>query len=379
MRRRIMMVSCVCLVSMAVLSLPIGVRAQGEEAEDFTFSDVYLTKKGKEKVTFHGYAAFQYFDSEGSAPGGNSSFDQHIFEPFFGYQVNDNVFAKIIVEFEHAPEEVDDDQFAEIVIEQAEIDITPRQGTTMGFGAILVPFGLENYFHAPSDNRLISRPPLVKSGANQNPILNNTWTDVGIQLTQDVERVGTLDLYVINGSAVQNSGNRGRDTSGSSANTGKSLGAELQITELYPGLNVGLSYIKGPHNTNNEQYSWRFGLHALLDLKMVYLQAEYLTGIDEGVGAASLGADRDVSGYYILVSVAPPLPKVGDRLDLNFRYTDWTADHDVSKRFSEIASGIRFRPYHNTWIKAEYQVNDENGSNPDTDNNRIGLQLSVLF
>jgi hypothetical protein len=374
-----MIVSWGCLILMAVLSLPSGVWGQGQEDEDFTFGDVFLTKKGKEKVTFHGYAAFQYFDSEGNAPGGNNSFDQHIFEPFFGYQVNDNVFAKIIVEFEHAPEEVDDDQFAEIFIEQAEIDITPWQGTTVGFGAILVPFGLENYFHSPSDNRVISRPPLVKSGANRNPILNNTWTDVGIQLTQNVPRVGTLDFYIINGSAVQDRGNRGRDTSGNFANTGKSLGAELQVTELYPGLNVGLSYIKGPHNTDNERYSWRFGLHALLNFNVVYLQAEYLTGIDEGIGAASAGADRDVSGYYILASLAPPLPKVGDRLDLNIRYTDWTADHDASNSFSEIASGIRFKPYYNTWIKAEYQVNYENGSNPETDNNRIGLQLSVLF
>jgi hypothetical protein len=378
MKRIAILISYACLVFLATLVLSAGVGAQ-EKEEDFTFEDVFMTRKAEEKISFHGYVAFQYFDSEDPGPGGNRSFDQHIFEPFFGYQVTDEVFAKIIVEFEHAPEKVDDSQYAEIFIEQAEIDITPRQGTTVAFGAILVPFGLENYFHSPSDNRLISRPPIAKSGANSNSILNNTWTDVGIQLIQDVPKVGTLDLYVINGTAVQTKADRGRDTKSSFANSGKSLGAELQITDLYPGLNVGFSYIKGPHDTANDLYSWRLGLHALLDLEMMYLQAEYLAGIDEGIGSISAGADRDVSGYYIMVSLVPPLPKIGDRLDLNFRYTDWTADDDTGNEFSEIASGARFRLYENTWVKAEYQINSEDGSNPDSDNNRFGLQLSVLF
>jgi hypothetical protein len=358
------------------MGLPQITHAQGQDG-DFTFEDVFSTRKKKEKVTFHGYAAFQFFDREVPGPGGNNSFDQHIFEPFFGYQINDHVFAKIIIEFEHAPERTDDKQYAEIFIEQAEIDITPWEGTTFAFGAVLVPFGLENYFHSPSDNRLITRPPLVKSGANGNSILNNTWTDVGVQIIQDIPKTGTMDFYVINGSAVQNKDSRGRDTVGSNANSGKSFGAEIQVTELIPGLNFGFSYVTGPHDTNNNLESYRFGLHAFLKLGFAYLQGEYLLGTDEGLGTASF--DRDVSGYYVLLSLVPPLPALDNRVDFNVRYTDWTADDNAKNDFSEIAFGPRIQIYKNTWIKAEYQINNENGNNVEIDNNQIGAQLTVLF
>jgi hypothetical protein len=348
-----------------------------EEGGDFTFGDLFVTRSSTEKVRFHGYAAFQYFDAEGGGPGGNRTFDQHVFEPFFGYQVADKVFAKIILEFEHAPEEVDDDQFAELFIEQAEIDITPWQGTTFAFGAVLVPFGLENYLHSPSDNRLITRPPVVKSGPNGNPILNNTWTDVGIQVTHDLPRVGVIDLYTVNGSAVQGKGSRGRDTKGANANTGKSYGAEIQVTKLYPGLNVGASYVTGPHDPDSELDSTRMGVHVLLNMGMIYLQGEYVMGTDEGLG--TVDTDRDVSGYYALVSFAPPLALLENRLDLNVRYTDWTADKDAENDFTETAVGLRYRAYQNTWAKVEYQMNKEKGSNTEVDNNVAALQLSVLF
>ena len=364
---------------LVVSAAPVSNAVAGEleSGGDFTFEDVFSTRQQTEVFSLHGYAAFQYFDSQGTPPGGNQSFDQHIFEPFFGYQVNERVFTKMIIEFEHAPERVDDDQFAEIFIEQAEIDVTPRRGTTLAFGAILVPFGLENYFHAPSDNRLITRPPMVKSGTNGNSILNNTWTDVGIQWIQDVPRVGSLDVYVINGSAVQGRDTRGRDTSGPNANAGKSVGAELQVTALHPGLNIGLSYITGPHDLASQLDSSRLGVHALLTLGSFLLQGEYLMGTDKGLGTVT--SDRDVSGYYVVGSLQPSLPGIGKALDLNLRYTDWTADDDAGNEYSELAIGVRFLVVANTWVKGEYEINHEDGTNPDVSNDRVGVQISVLF
>lgn len=361
------------LVFAVALLLPVW----GWAEDEFTFGDLFVTRSSVEKVQLHGYAAFQYMDSQGASPAGNRTFDQAVFEPFFGYQVADKVFAKIILEFEHAPEEVANEQFAEIFIEQAEIDITPWEGTTFAFGAILVPFGLENYLHSPSDNRLISRPPLMKEGPNGNSILNNTWTDVGIQVTQDLPRIGILDLYTINGSAVQDEGSRGRDTSGTSANNGKSYGAEIQVTKLIPGMNIGASFITGPHDLTGRLNSSRWGVHASAELKMIYLLGEYVTGTDEGLGAS--GGDRDVSGYYLLVSFTPPLAVLQNRLDLNGRYSSWTADKEADDDFTETAVGVRYRPYQNTWVKAEYRISEEKGSNAKVDNNVAALQLSVLF
>ncbi len=370
MKGMVVKVGSVFFLLTSILFVPQGALAIEYE---FAFGDVFVQKKSVDKVSFHGYVAFQYFDVQGQ----NRSFDQHIFEPFFGYQVNDKVFAKLIFELEHAPEKTDEGQYAELFVEQAEIDIMFSENTSVGFGAILVPFGLENYLHAPSDIRLITRPPIMKSGENGSPVLNNTWTDVGIQLTHTIPQLGILDLYVINGSAIQTKATRGRDTKGPNANDGKSFGAEMQITGLFPGLNFGASYVTGKYDTEDKLDSWRAGLHAMADFKPVRVLAEYLMGTDEGAGTGN--ADVDLAGYYLAASFTPTLPLIEDRLDINVRYSDWTADDKANIDFSEMAYGLRYRLYEKTWAKVEYQVNNEDGSSLEKDNNRFGLQLNVLF
>lgn len=367
--KKIIIMMTVWMMGLSVVF--IGPAIATEEEDDFTFGDVFLLKESDQKVEFHGYSAFQYYDAEGGKPG---SFDQHIFELFFGYQVNDRVFAKLILELEHIPERQDDGQFAEIFPEQAEIDITLRDGTTLAFGGILVPFGLENYLHAPSDNRLITRPPINKGGK---AIVSNTWTDMGIQLTQEVQGVGVFDFYVINGSAKQTKGERGREDKVANGNPGKSLGAEIQVTKLYPGLNLGASFIQGPHDTTNQLDSRRVGVHALMNWDRVRVQTEYMMGTDEGIGSAA--ADRDSSGYYVVISFTPPADILQNRVDVNARWTDWTFDDDAGDDHSEIAFGLRCRVFDLTWAKVEFQSNKEGGSNTEVDNDRFGLQLNVLF
>lgn len=385
---------------MVSVFLPFGAEAQDEIGLTSAFSDLYLTRHLDKKIALHGYTSFQYFDQEGE----NGTFDQHIFEPFFGYQVNDRVLAKLIIEFEHAPEPQGGNTFAEVFIEQAEVALTLKEGTTVGFGAIIVPFGLENYLHAPPDNRLVSRPPLMHG---ENAIIQSTWTDVGIQFTHDVSNLGMLDLYVINGSAAQGKDERGRDTKGPNANSGKSFGAEIQATQLYPGSNIGLSGVIGPHDKKGDLDSWRLGVHALFDTGLTYLRAEYLFGTDEGLGQGAVfepekdahgavikdeqgqpintkelqtrGKDRDVKGFYAIVSQTILLPVIEDRLDLNVRYSNWTTDDKQRFKFSELAFGARYRLFTNTHVKAEQQLNKESGNAAKKEDDLFSLQLTVLF
>ncbi len=370
MKRKGLEIISIIAVFLTVFVLPSGLRA---EDDDFTFGDVFLQKESDKTVDFHGYVAFQYYDVQGGKPG---SFDQHIFEPFFGYQVNDRVFAKLIFELEHAPEKQDDGQYAEIFPEQAEIDITLRDGTTLAFGAILVPFGLENYLHAPSDNRLISRPPITKGGK---AVVSNTWTDMGIQFNHRVQGLGAFDLYVINGSAAQTKGTRGReDKIACCGNHGKSFGAEIQVTSLHPGLNVGASYIHGPHDATNQLDSWRAGVHAEMNWrKRLYFLSEYMMGSDEGLGTVS--TDRDAGGYYVVISFTPPIEILEDDFDVSARYTDWSFDDDAKDDYAEVAVAVRYEVFPLTWAKFEYQMNSEDGSNAEVENDRFGFQLSVLF
>ena len=370
-------------------AMPAAVSAQEEVGLTSAFSDLYLRRHlDDRKIALHGYTSFKYFDQEGE----NGTFDQHIFEPFFGYQLNDRVFAKLVIEFEHAPESQGSNVFAEIFIEQAEVDITLRDGTTVGFGAIIVPFGLENYLHAPPDNRLVTRPPIAKG---EHAIIRSTWTDVGIQLTHAVEGLGTVDLYVINGSAAQEKESRGRDTEGPNANAGKSVGAELQVTQPFPGANVGLSGVIGPHDKTDELDSWRLGIHALINRGQTYFRGEYLFGTDEGLGDGAVfaqdekgdetselqapGKDRDVSGFYLILSQTLPIAVLEDRLDANLRYSEWTADDSQDLKFSELALGLRYRPFQHTFFKAEQRFNKEKGRAERKADDLFSLQLTVLF
>jgi len=371
---------------------PIEARAQEEIGLTSAFSDLYLTRHLDKKIALHGYTAFQYFDREGE----NSSFDQHIFEPFFGYQVNDRVLAKLIIEIEHAPESQGGNTFAELFIEQAEVDLVLREDTTIGFGAIIVPFGLENYLHAPPDNRLVTRPPILHG---EHSIIQSTWTDVGIQFTHTMRPLGMLDLYVINGSAEQGKDQRGRDTKGPNANSNKSLGAEIQFTQLYSGANVGFSGVFGAHDKKGDLDSWRLGVHAMLDTGLTYFRGEYLLGTDEGLGQGAVfkteqdpqgqtvptkellspGEDRDLEGFYVIVSQTILMPVIEDRLDFNVRYSSWTTDDAQRFNFSELAFGARYLLFPNTHLKAEYQTNKETGHAEKKEDDLFSMQLTVLF
>ena len=385
---------------MGAAFLPLETKAEEEVGLTSAFSDLYLTRHLDKKIALHGYTSFLYFNQEGE----NGSFDQHIFEPFFGYQVNDRVLAKLIIEFEHVPEsQGGGNTFAEIFVEQAEVDLVLWEGTTVGFGAVIVPFGLENYLHAPPDNVLVTRPPIMNG---EKAILQSTWTDVGIHFTHAMDHLGTLDLYVINGSVAQKKEERGRDTRGANGNSGKSFGAELQVTQLYPGSNIGFSGVIGPHDKKGDLNSWRLGAHALLDTGLTYFRAEYLFGTDEGLGQGvvfkpkrdergvirneqgqttptneiqSPGKDRDVAGFYAILSQTILLPVIEDRLDLNVRYSSWTTDNAQRFNFSEIAFGARYLLFANTHAKAEYQFNKEAGNTTKKGDNLASVQLTVLF
>lgn len=358
-------------IILASVFYPAQVKAAEEKVGLVSsFSDLYLRRHLDKGIALHGYTSFKYIEKEGE----NGTFDQHIFEPFFGYQVNDHVFAKIIFEFEHSPEFQGSGLFSEFFIEQAEVDITFQKGTTIGFGAILVPFGLENYLHAPPDNRLITRPPMMHG---DNAILRSTWTDVGIQFTHAINEMGVVDLYLINGSAAQGKEERGRDTKGPNANNGKSIGAEIQVTQVDPRFNVGLSGVIGPHDTGGDLDSWRLGLHALFDNGITRFRGEYLIGTDEGLATA--GQDRDVEGFYLIVTQTLFLPGTKDKLDVSVRYADWTIDDKQALDFSELAFAARYRLFRNTWLKVEQQYLDEEGTSLEEKNDAFSLQLTVLF
>lgn len=376
--REFAVAGCLAVVSAV---LPATIRAE-KPVDDFSWYDAFTQKTSTaDKVTFHGYAYFDYVDAQHS----NTTFDQHVFEPFFGYQVSDNVFAKLIVEFEHIGANEDaivNGQGNErtIEVEQAEIDITaPWKTTTAAFGAILVPFGLENYYHAPSDNPLATRSRAFSEGG----VFPNTFTDAGIQLTQQVPHVGILDVYTINGDA--RNGQVPQD-SGPGGNNGKSVGAELQVTKLIDGLNVGVSAITGPWSdqgvfnpvtgSSESARSTRYGAH--LDFQKPYFRftGEMIAGTDQHdsamLGAGGEKLDKKVSGYYAMLVLGPV-----KNVSLVARLGGFNNDREVKDNGkTEISYGIRYKMYPGLYVKTEYRVTTET---PKVEDNMIISQISATF
>jgi hypothetical protein len=141
MDRLIRLIGAVWLLVSAPF-VPQAVAANLESGE-FTFEDVFSTRSQTERFSFHGYAAFQYFDSQGLAAGRNGA-SISIFEPFFGYQVNERVFTKSSSSSNTRRNGLMTTSCRDL--HRTSGNRRDRGTHDLAFGAILVPFGLNYTF-----------------------------------------------------------------------------------------------------------------------------------------------------------------------------------------------------------------------------------------
>ncbi|MEE8432084.1 MAG: hypothetical protein V3S16_12615 [Candidatus Desulfatibia sp.] len=346
--------------------------AVAEEKAAFDISAIGATSS-TEGVQWHGYYEFHYIDQQEK----NSTFDAHKIVVWMGVPLNDVMFLSAELEYEHFPrlEEAGWDSGAgdidkktggrgEMKVDSAQLSIMPFKGFRGYTGIFYVPFGIEYFSYPGNKNKLVTRPKVMKSGG----IIPGTWADVGIGFNNLFEGIGHLDVFYLNGDAKN--GGVSRDSS-SGGNQGKSLGARIMLDDLVVGLNIGASYVSGKWDENDMYQSTRTGIHLRIDSDKIFgddlypvLLGEFVTGKDEGAAV-----DTDKKGYYVQISSrVHPLAELVARYGV-YDNDEKTADNEKK----ETSFGVVMHLLDNFQLKAEYQINNEEGT--EVDNNKIDIEL----
>lgn len=337
--------------------------ASARAADTFDVGAVGLSETS-EKVSWHGYYEFEYWDVEGK----NGSFDAHKITVWMGVKLSEKAYLSSEVEYEHAPKLEGDGGSGAIKVDSAQLRLTPFDSTALYFGVFYAPFGIEYLSYPGHKNKLVTRPKVMKSGG----IIPGTWSDVGAGVSQAVAGVGHVDLFAVNGDA--HNGGVSRDSS-AGGNENKTLGVRVMLDGFREGINVGASYVSGKWDENDDHASIRYGAHLRLDGDVLtgigyapVLIAEYVTGRDEA--ASSLAdEDKDVNGYYAQLSFRPV-----SALELAARYGAYENDGKAAdNQKTETSVGFSLDVVDNVRLKGEYQWNAESGV--DVDNNAAVVQL----
>lgn len=321
-----------------------------------------------EKIQWHGYYEFEYWDAEGA----NSTFDAHKIVVWMGVPINDKVFLSSEVEYEHFPRLEDGNQktggSGEIKVDSAQLSITPFEGLRDYLGIFYVPFGIEYLSYPGQKNKLITRPKVMKSGG----IIPGTWSDVGIGFNYKRESVGQLDVYYVNGDAKNGGISRDSSTGG---NESKSLGLRVMLDGFADGVNAGFSYVTGKHDAGNRYDSTRTGIHMRVDSDRIFgnemypvFLFEYVIGKDKGAAG-----DTKKKGYYAQLS-----SRINPMVEVVARYGQYDNDEDAAdNKKTETSIGVVLHKWDSLQIKAEFQKNDEEG--PDVDNDVLAFQVVAFW
>lgn len=363
------------VVAAAVLTPALVAAAPAEPAaaeEDSGGFDVGSTfqASGEDKVQWHGYYEFHYFDQEGK----NRSMDAHKITVWMGAKLNDMVFLSTEIEYEHFPRLPEGEQTqgetGVVKMDSSQLSITPWQGFRGYLGVWYVPFGLEYLSYPGFKNKLISRPKIMKSGG----IIPGTWSAVGMGFNSKMGNAGQIDVYWMNGDA--NNGGIERDNKG--GNNGKSVGARIMFDGM-PGLNFGASYVSGPWGVNDLYDSTRIAAHIRADFDIllnssmapVFL-AEWVDGEDQADSSVVVNGvvqDKTVSGYYAQLS-----SRLTPLIEIAARYDEYDNDElKLNNVKKEKSVGIVFHVLERFQIKMEYKVNEEEG--PAVDNDLVDVEF----
>lgn len=359
------------ILAIAILG---GVYATAAEAgNEFDISATSGLSSVAEKVQWHGYYEFEYWDDESK----NTTFDAHKITVWMGLPINDKVWLSSEIEYEHFPRLKDagtqrNGGSGEIKVDSAQLRFTPVDGFVTYMGIFYIPFGMEYLSYPGQKNKLVTRPKVMKSGG----IIPGTWSDVGIGFSKAFGGIGHLDAYYINGDAKNGGISRDSSTGG---NESKSLGLRLMLDDMVEGFNIGASWVSGKWDTADDNDSSRWGMHLRIDSDKIFgkekypvFLGEYIGGKDENASSVA-GEDKKVSGFYVQLS-----SRLHPLAELVARYGVYDSDEEkADNQKTETSLGFVLHAMDNFQFKGEYQWNGEEGTK--TGNNVVVLQVVAFW
>lgn len=350
--------------------------------------------------SFGGYGEIHANFNEGSVNGqSRDQIDVHRLVGLVGYEFADWIKFKSEIELEHAF--VDDGTKGELELEQAYVDFLLSDLANVRVGRVLTPLAQTNQHHEPTTFYSVERPNFDKY------IIPSTWWSDGVGLFGNLAQNLSYEAYLVaglDGSKFSNDGIRnGRIKDVPSLN-------DMAVTfrlDYYPfmesasawgrNLRLGASFYRGGINNGVEGkdpgksgdltiYAGDFGVR-LSDLELKGAVA--FEEIDGAKGLAS-GVAEEILGYYLEAGyhIMPEAWKTGKLKNSDAvvfaRYDKQDTQHGMpagvaanpDKDRQDWTFGLAFYPVPNLVLKADYQVLESEGADPD---NAINLGIGWQF
>ena len=354
------------------------------------------------KFSIGGYGEIHANFAEGSTGGtkSNDKLDIHRLVALVGYDFTDWIKFRSEIELEHAY--VQDTQTGQksggyLMLEQAYVDFLLNDSANVRFGRLLTPVGRTNQHHEPTTFYGVERPSFDKV------IIPTTWSSDGVGLFGNLASNLSYEAYVVGGldgtKFTVNEGIRdGRIKDEASLNdmalTGRldyhpfmdakapwlqslRLGASFWhggIDNVSKGADTGKG---GDLTIYSADFSTRIGD---LDLKGV-VALDTIDGVSNlNTGkAADAKVAEEIFGYFVEAGyhVMPEAWKTGRLKNsdavVSVRYDKYDTQHkmaagDVANPYydrNDWTFGLAFLPVPNFVIKADYQIVESKGADPD--------------
>ncbi|MBT6718860.1 MAG: hypothetical protein HOB18_14660 [Nitrospina sp.] len=223
-----------------------------DEVDDLKSRGIGAGTSDHNRVSVHGYGEMHF--NRGTQKGGNTEIDNHRFVIGVHALLTDWIHLNAEIDFEHAAQELE--------FEVGYLDFLLTPALNVRTGVMLAPVGFLNESHEPNLFWTAERPLL------QSRMIPTTWNSGGVGLFGTPMEGVSYRLYAMNSlqsvsrdSTANGSGSGGSGGSGSSFSTNGIRGgraqvnsrlandwsvyARVELTKLFPGLQVGLSLVNG--------------------------------------------------------------------------------------------------------------------------------------
>lgn len=187
------------------------------------------------RLIIGGYGEVHYNQQLNSGIRNNGKLDVHRMVILMGYKFNSKTQFITEIEFEHVKE---------VYVEQAFLQYKISQGLNFRAGLLLIPVGLINLYHEPSNFHGVERPTIDKY------IVPSTWREIGLGFNGNLLQADlNYQIYLVNG--INGFDGTAKLSGSNGLRNGRQKGAESYISspaltariEHYglPGLRLGLS------------------------------------------------------------------------------------------------------------------------------------------
>jgi len=345
------------------------------------------------KVTLGGYGEITYNQPEAL----NGELDVQRLVLLVGYKFNDKAQFVTEIEFEHVDE---------VYVEQAFVNYSIGDNTSLRGGLMLVPMGIVNEYHEPTTFNGTERPSI------DNVIVPTTWREIGVGVTGRFPEISLgYQAYVFNGFKSTTPDGEGgvngvlKGSNGLRSGRQKAIRSTIDSPTLsfkadyygLPGLRIGLSGYFGSTQAADEIETLEganigismVGLDARYAFKRFSARGQFIYASLSGSQKYNTLTGRDlgsaIQGFYVEGGYNLLSLRAKQRLIAFTRYenydtnaaTQGALERNTAYNRTDITAGLSYHIASGVVLKGDYQFRD-NKSDAQVAN-RANFGIGVWF